>query len=151
MEITLDVIFSYISTYLLASTVCFLGCFIREIYAATRSHTRINVIRMVAQTISSAFVGCVIIRLCSMFNFPMEIEFFMALMFLLGFWADSVMDLLYGKTALVRFLQNLLENLGTVGKLFAKAWRDAEKENDDRKEKKNNINKHIKNNTEKDE
>lgn len=150
MEITLDIIFSYVSTYLLAGTVCFLGCFIREIYAASKSHTRINVIRMIAQTVSSAFVGCVIVRLCSIFVIPMEIEFFMGLMFLLGFWADSVMDLLYGKTTIVRFLQNVLENFGTIGKVFAKAWRDADKENDDRKEK-NNINKHIKNNTEKDE
>lgn len=151
MEITPNVIVNFISTYLLAGTVCFIGCFIREVYAANRSQTKINITRLIIQTIVSALFGCIIIRVLDIKDINIPIEFFMGIMFLLGFWADSFMNLLYNKTAIIKILQNILDNLGTAGKLFAKAWREAEKENDDRKEKnENNSDKHIDDKTEKD-
>lgn len=145
MEITPNVIVNFISTYLLAGTVCFVGCFIREVYAANKSHTKINITKLFIQTIVSALFGCIIIRILRIKEIDIPIEFFTGIMFLLGFWADSFMDLLYNKTTIIKFLQNLLDHLGTAGKLFAEAWRAADKENDDRKEKNNNS-EHINDN-----
>lgn len=149
MEITPNVIVTFISTYLLAGTVCFIGCFIREVYAANKSRTRINITKLLIQTIVSALFGCIIIRILDIKNISIPIEFFMGIMFLLGFWADSFMEILYNKTTIIKFLQNIIEHFGTAGKLFAEAWRAADKENNDRKEKNDNS-KHINDKTEKD-
>jgi len=138
MEITIDVLLSFLSNYLLAATTCFIGCFVNEAYSAVKSKAKINIIRILLSSILGAFMACCIYRfLTSHQNKTIELEIFMAICFAIGFWSGKILDILTNKTIIIKALQVIISKfLGEPGKAFVEAWKEADKETKEKEEKK---------------
>ena len=149
MEISPNIVFAYLSNYLLAATICFIGCFIREVYTATHTHTKINFLSTVLDSIVGAIGSQVIVRVISDHFITLTSEYYIGIYFLIGFWADGILALLYKRSLLINFIRSILRNLGPIGKVIAQSWEDAENDNNKIREERKNIKKNNKN-TEKD-
>lgn len=150
---TTTTILSFLSTYLLAFTVCFIGSFIRELTTANTTHTKIQIKRIVIEAIISTFFAAAINRiLANKFNIPLEVQ--LAISFVCGFWSDSILDLLTNKTFIVALLRAIFDNFGAIGKTFSECIKNADEENRARKENYKSIknnNKCINNKNKEDE
>ena len=138
MEITSATFFSFLSNYLLAFTVCFIGTFIREAHTANVTRTKIQIGRILAEAIAAAFVSNAINKyLCDKFQIVLEIR--MTICFVAGFWSDSILDLLSNRTLIISFIRGLLGNFGSIGKAISEAIKTAEEDNKTRKENYKNM------------
>ena len=78
-------------------------------------------------------------------------EYYVGIYFLVGFWSDGILTLLYKRSTIIKFIRSIVANIGPIGKVIAQAWEDVEKDNIQTREERNNIKKNNKNkNTEKD-
>ena len=151
MEISPNIIFSYLNNYLLAATICFVGCFVREVYTATHTHTKISVLSIIIDSIVGAIMSQVIVRLVSDYVIDLKSEYYVGIYFLVGFWSDGILTLLYKRSTIIKFIRSIVANIVPIGKVIAQAWEDVEKDNIQTREERNNIKKNNKNkNTEKD-
>lgn len=134
MDFSTDILFTFLTNYLLAFVISGIGCFVREAHNAIRSHTKINSIKIITETIFTGFVSCTLYRLLKMYWHTPVFEVYIFMCFMFGFWSDSIMDLFNNKSVIKAILQNILERLGRFGKLVAEAWRESDKADSDRKE-----------------
>lgn len=134
MEISASVIFAFITNYLLAVTVCFVGCFTRELYSAGKTRTKISFIRIITETITTGFIAVVIYRGIQIKALNIPFEWYMGICFSLGFWSDTFMELLNNEGIIKGFLQTIISKFGTAGKAFVEAWKTADDNNNKRKE-----------------
>ena len=139
MEISTDILFSFITNYLLAFVISGIGCFVREAHNAIKSHTKINSIKIVTETIFTGFITCTLYKLLERYWHTPIFEVYIFMCFMIGFWSDSIIDIFNNKSIITAILQNILERLGRFGKLVAQAWRESDKADSDRKEKMKNM------------
>lgn len=139
MDISTDMLFTFLTNYLLAFAVSGIGCFVREAHNAIRSHTKINSIKIITETIFTGFVVTCLYKLLETYWKAPFFELHIFMCFMCGFWSDSIIEICGNKGFISSFLQNVLSRLGRFGKIVAEAWKESDKADADRKEKMKNL------------
>ena len=113
MEITLAVILSYISNYLLSFVISLLGAFTNEMMTAMRSKTKISIFRTLAPGFFDAFLLCAI---QSKTNMDFAIYAFVC--FMLGMWGLQIIQIVSSNKFILIFIKFFLKSSSS---LIAKA------------------------------
>lgn len=113
MEITLAVILSYISEYLLSFVISMLGAFTTEMMMAIKKKTHMDMFRLLAP---SVFIG--FLSTAAQSHFVLSFELYALMCFVLGMWGLQLLEIITNHKFMFVFLKNLLKQ---SSKTLAKA------------------------------
>lgn len=134
MEITLAVILSYISNYLLSFVISLLGAFTNEMMTAMQSKTKISIIRTLVPGFFDAFLLCAIQSKANM-----EFAMYAFVCFMCGMWGLRIIEIISNNKFVFVFLKSFLKSSSlSIAKAAGESLEELKKEE-------------VKNNEEKDD
>lgn len=132
MEITLAVILSYISNYLLSFVISLLGAFTTEMMAAMKNKTKIDLFRLLAPSIFVGFLMCAL-----PVYMQMTFAVYAFLCFMMGMWGLHILETICNHKFVFAFLRSILKQSSNT---IAKAAEEGLAENEKKKNTSNNTN-----------
>lgn len=134
MEITLAVILSYISNYLLSFVISLLGAFTTEMMAAIKKKNRIDLFRLLAPSIFVGFLMCAL---------PVYIHMTFAvyafLCFMMGMWGLHILETICNHKFVFAFFRSILKQSSTtIAKAAEEGLAETEKKKDKKPDENNN-------------
>ncbi len=124
MEITLAVILSYVSNYLLSFVISLLGAFTNEMMTTMRTKQKITMFRILAPGFFDSFLVCALQS-----HFKMDFAVYAFLCFLLGMWGLQIIETVSNQKFVFLFLRSILKSSSSaIAKAAGESLEDIKKE-----------------------
>lgn len=118
----LNEIVTYLTNYLLAMSICFVGCISKETYKRSKSRSKFSITLVIIGTLLCTFISTLINRILSDFSVHFPFEAYMAMCYIIGFVSDVILSVLADKKIIQLIFIALIKTIGSVLNMSAKSF-----------------------------